>query len=144
VDISKARTLRFSRGTSHYNKGQSITNILRIRSAISKQSFLNKCYPYTPQYLPLLTIMTSEFNPPSPVSLPNEPPFPEDENHLVLRTEFMENYGPGLLCPVHLGDLFKGARYQILRKLGYGVYSTVWLAIDREQGSIHPYTSLGC
>lgn len=67
-----------------------------------------------------------------PISLPYEVPFPEDENNLDTRTEFMENYGPGLLCPVHLGDLFNGTRYQILRKLGYGVYSTVWLATDRE------------
>ena len=37
-----------------------------------------------------------------------------------MRTEFMGHYGPGLLCPVHLGDLLKGARYRILRKLGYG------------------------
>jgi len=31
---------------------------------------------------------------------------------------------------VRLGDLFKNARYKILRKLGHGSYSTVWLAED--------------
>ena len=52
-------------------------------------------------------------------------PIPEDENNLEMRTESMENYGPGLICPVHFGDLFKGPRYRILLRLRYGVYSTV-------------------
>lgn len=50
----------------------------------------------------------------------------------------MEHYRPGQLCPVHLGDLFSGKRYRVIRKLGYGVYSTVWLATDREQGPNPP------
>jgi serine/threonine-protein kinase SRPK3 len=36
--------------------------------------------------------------------------------------------------PVHLGDRFKDNRYIVEHKLGYGGYSTVWLARDlREQ-----------
>lgn len=31
--------------------------------------------------------------------------------------------------PVKLGDVFNG-RYRIIAKLGYGAYSTVWLARD--------------
>ena len=34
---------------------------------------------------------------------------------------------------VRLGDLFDNQRYKILRKLGYGQYSTVWLARDDRQ-----------
>ena len=67
----------------------------------------------------------------SPNSVPDETSVPEDEMHLDMRTEDMELYRPGLLCPIHFGDLLKGSRYRILRKLGYGVYSTVWLAVDR-------------
>ena len=29
--------------------------------------------------------------------------------------------------PVHLGDRFHAGKYQVLRKLGWGRYSTVWL-----------------
>ncbi|KAL8902812.1 MAG: hypothetical protein Q9207_004360 [Kuettlingeria erythrocarpa] len=38
-------------------------------------------------------------------------------------------YCPGRYHPVRLGDVFAG-RYEVLRKLGWGVYSTVWLAKD--------------
>ncbi|RPB18833.1 kinase-like protein [Terfezia boudieri ATCC MYA-4762] len=41
--------------------------------------------------------------------------------------ECIEKYRPGGYHPVHLGDLFN-QRYKVLRKLGYGGYSTVWLA----------------
>jgi hypothetical protein len=34
---------------------------------------------------------------------------------------------------VRLGDLFDSQRYKVLRKLGYGQYSTVWLARDDRQ-----------
>lgn len=35
-----------------------------------------------------------------------------------------------LFCRVTLGDKFNDKRYIALRKLGYGQYSTVWLARD--------------
>jgi hypothetical protein len=34
---------------------------------------------------------------------------------------------------VRLGDLFDNQQYKVLRKLGYGQYSTVWLARDERQ-----------
>ena len=76
--------------------------------------------------------MASQYASASPNSLPWETSLPEDERNLDMRTEFMGHYVPGLLSPVHLGDLLKGTGYRILRKLGYGVYSTVWLAVDGE------------
>lgn len=45
--------------------------------------------------------------------------------------DFPDDYGPGKLHPVHLGDLFSGSRYKVVRKLGAGSFSTVWLAKDR-------------
>ncbi|PKY03351.1 kinase-like protein [Aspergillus campestris IBT 28561] len=45
-------------------------------------------------------------------------------------TEEPDDYHPGGLHPVSLGDTFNFNQYEILRKLGYGQYSTVWLARD--------------
>jgi len=45
-------------------------------------------------------------------------------------TEWIEDYRPGGLHPIHIGDTLDGERYKILRKLGYGSFSTVWLARD--------------
>lgn len=40
------------------------------------------------------------------------------------------NHDYELFCQVALGDQFNNERYTALRKLGYGQYSTVWLARD--------------
>lgn len=44
--------------------------------------------------------------------------------------------------PIRLGDTFHHGQYTILRKLGYGQYSTVWLAKDakcavRRRGTVY-------
>ncbi|KAK6223466.1 Serine/threonine-protein kinase spk-1 [Colletotrichum tabaci] len=43
--------------------------------------------------------------------------------------EDLEAYEPGGFHPVHLGDTFDG-RYKVVHKLGFGGFSTVWLARD--------------
>lgn len=43
--------------------------------------------------------------------------------------EWGECYRPGGFHPVQLGDVL-GGRYEILCKLGYGGFATVWLAAD--------------
>lgn len=40
--------------------------------------------------------------------------------------EGMESYSVGGFHPVRLGEVY-GSHYKVLRKLGYGSYSTVWL-----------------
>lgn len=45
-------------------------------------------------------------------------------------SEWAELYRPGGLHPVNLGDTFKNEQYRVILKLGYGSYSTVWLARD--------------
>jgi non-specific serine/threonine protein kinase len=51
---------------------------------------------------------------------------------LYCATEWSESYRPGGFHPVNIGDEFKDSRYKVLRKLGYGSFSTVWLVCDNE------------
>ena len=46
--------------------------------------------------------------------------------------ERLDRYVPGGYHPVHLHDKLKGGRYEIVGKLGFGAFSTVWLARDNE------------
>ncbi|KAK4696191.1 hypothetical protein P7C71_g1685, partial [Lecanoromycetidae sp. Uapishka_2] len=54
-----------------------------------------------------------------------------DDYYLDETAEFFDDYGPAKLHPVHFGDILSESRYKILRKLGAGAFSTVWLARDR-------------
>ena len=45
--------------------------------------------------------------------------------------EYVDEYKPGGYHPLRLGEYLRDGRYLVLRKLGYGSYSTVWLARDR-------------
>ncbi|RAL01818.1 kinase-like protein [Aspergillus ibericus CBS 121593] len=47
--------------------------------------------------------------------------------------EPVEEYRPGGYHPVHLRDLFH-QRYEVIGKLAFGQYSTVWLAKDQHRG----------
>jgi len=44
--------------------------------------------------------------------------------------EWAEDYRPGGLHPVNLGDTFCDGKYKVIRKLGEGSYSNVWLAVS--------------
>lgn len=44
--------------------------------------------------------------------------------------EDWEDYCKGGYHPVHIGDSFSDGRYLVVRKLGWGHFSTVWLAKD--------------
>ena len=52
---------------------------------------------------------------------------------LVLPHEPLERYVSGGFHPVALNDTFHNGRYTIRYKLGYGGYSTVWLARDNHR-----------
>jgi serine/threonine-protein kinase SRPK3 len=65
----------------------------------------------------------TSFDPVKPTSsLDPEPKEDEDK-------EGIYRYLPGDLHPVSLGELYNN-KYLVLRKLGYGRYSTVWLVQD--------------
>ena len=44
--------------------------------------------------------------------------------------EDLEGYRLGGFHPVHIGDYLRGGRYHIVNKIGFGCFSTVWLAED--------------
>jgi len=44
--------------------------------------------------------------------------------------EPLRKYRSGCYHPAGLGDTFDGGRFSVIRKLGWGQYSTVWLAKD--------------
>ncbi|KAJ2347844.1 hypothetical protein GGF43_004671, partial [Coemansia sp. RSA 2618] len=50
--------------------------------------------------------------------------------------EDIEDYRKGGYHPVKLGDSFKNNQYKVVRKLGWGHFSTVWLAYDHDK-NIH-------
>ncbi|XP_060770636.1 SRSF protein kinase 2 isoform X1 [Neoarius graeffei] len=69
--------------------------------------------------------------PPPPQPEPVAPPEPEEE---ILGSDDEEQEDPADYCkggyhPVKIGDLFNG-RYHVIRKLGWGHFSTVWLCWD--------------
>ncbi|CCF41073.1 serine/threonine protein kinase [Colletotrichum higginsianum] len=52
-------------------------------------------------------------------------------------------YRPGGFHPVYIGDVYHG-RYEVLNKIGYGAYSTVWLVNDKKtpEGEAHKFFAL--
>lgn len=44
--------------------------------------------------------------------------------------ENLVKYGPGGFHPVHIGDFYYHGQYRVMHKLGFGGFSTVWLAKD--------------
>ncbi|KAH7308980.1 serine/threonine protein kinase [Stachybotrys elegans] len=66
--------------------------------------------------------------------------------HLLSHKDIEEgskSYGPGGFHPVYVGDIYNG-QYEVLNKLGYGVYSTVWLArnLKATKGDGHEFVAL--
>lgn len=59
-----------------------------------------------------------------------------NQHNLLYNQEKLSRYRPGGYHPVSLGDSFKDGRYKVHHKLGWGGYSTVWLANDREYAAI--------
>ena len=50
--------------------------------------------------------------------------------HHEIDVEVVEGYRPGGFHPTIIGDTFCDGRYSIVHKLGYGSYSSIWLARD--------------
>ncbi|XP_030630169.1 SRSF protein kinase 2 [Chanos chanos] len=72
--------------------------------------------------------------PPPPPPPPPEPVIPPEPEEEILGSDDEEQEDPADYCkggyhPVKIGDLFNG-RYHVIRKLGWGHFSTVWLCWD--------------
>ena len=76
---------------------------------------------------------------PPPVAVPAHQSQPSSSNASLSQSqqsvmtedeEDLEDYRPGGYHPVNIGDDFSTGRYMIVRKLGWGHFSTVWLARD--------------
>ncbi|RAL01381.1 kinase domain-containing protein, partial [Aspergillus ibericus CBS 121593] len=52
---------------------------------------------------------------------------------LIEDVEDLDRYCPGGYHPLRVGDELNDGRYQLVDKLGYGGYSTIWLARDRQR-----------
>lgn len=57
----------------------------------------------------------------------------QDIYHPEVDVEYLEDYVPGGYHPTLIGDIFCSGRYTIAHKLGFGGYSTIWLAWDQQR-----------
>jgi serine/threonine protein kinase len=57
----------------------------------------------------------------------------KDIYHPEVDVEYLEDYVPGGYHPTLIGDTFCGGRYTVVHKLGFGGYSTIWLARDQQR-----------
>ncbi|PYH79687.1 kinase domain-containing protein [Aspergillus uvarum CBS 121591] len=57
----------------------------------------------------------------------------EDLYHPEVDVEYLEEYVPGGYHPTLIGDRLGGGRYTVAHKLGFGGYSTIWLARDQQR-----------
>ncbi|GLC46377.1 hypothetical protein PLESTB_001768700 [Pleodorina starrii] len=57
-----------------------------------------------------------------------------EEDYSDSDDEGTEDYKKGGYHPVSVGEKYKSGRYTVLRKLGWGHFSTVWLVHDAESG----------
>ena len=65
---------------------------------------------------------------------PSDSSSSEDEVEHAGDEEDSEDYCKGGYHPVHVGEQYKDARYTVIRKLGWGHFSTVWLSRDNTNG----------
>ncbi|KAL4938853.1 hypothetical protein BDV06DRAFT_231493 [Aspergillus oleicola] len=100
-----------------------MASIFRLPSRISRQTF-----SWRPSFLRSV----------SPVREFPQSSFPLLDPTQKLEEETLSWYSPDGFYPVKIGEVFQ-SRYQVVGKLGYGGYSTIWLCRDLRQ---HAYVTL--
>lgn len=68
-----------------------------------------------------------------PPALHTRPHSPDPPGHYEEEQENPDDYGIGGYYPVEIGEIFTD-RYQVVKKLGWGHFSTVWLCWDLLKG----------
>lgn len=56
----------------------------------------------------------------------------QSQYNIGVLAEALEQYCPGGYHPIHLNNLLKDGQYEVLHKLGFGSFATVWLARDNQ------------
>ncbi|EXJ92855.1 CMGC/SRPK protein kinase [Capronia epimyces CBS 606.96] len=69
-----------------------------------------------------------------PESLSSSSSSEEDPAETTADEEDSEDYCKGGYHPVHIGETYNNGRYVVVRKLGWGHFSTVWLSRDTTTG----------
>ncbi|KAL4813556.1 kinase-like domain-containing protein, partial [Aspergillus spinulosporus] len=100
-----------------------MASIFHLPSRLSRHSFF------------LRTLFLRPASPVREFSLSN---FPILDSTQKFEEETLPWYSPSSFYPVKIGEVFQ-SRYQVIGKLGYGGYSTIWLCRDLQQ---HVYVAL--
>ncbi|KAF0456446.1 kinase-like protein [Gigaspora margarita] len=98
------------------------------RSPVLSPTSPNKIYPH-----PLSTNSRQSANEEHSTSSATSSAEEEPEKLLTEDEEDLEDYCKGGYHPVKIGDIFSEGRYVVIRKLGWGHFSTVWLAKDNRR-----------
>ncbi|GAA6080345.1 SRSF protein kinase 3 isoform X1, partial [Tachysurus ichikawai] len=104
-------------------------------SSIPPSLGLPSAFSTTPTTPPTQTFLSNPTSPPQALSPPPPDFTPPPAELLGSDDEEQENpadYCKGGYYPVKIGDLFNG-RYHVVRKLGWGHFSTVWLCWDLQR-----------
>ncbi|CAH7670225.1 CMGC/SRPK protein kinase [Phakopsora pachyrhizi] len=121
----KSETINLSDKSSSPKLSSSVLQELHKPASTSVISSLSKPSPILLNTTKHLNTLSPEFPSPNQSISSSSGNFTDEE-------EKPADYDKGGYHPVRIGELFRGGRYRVVRKLGWGHFSTVWLAFDNQ------------